>query len=178
VGRIGAGCSFGFGRKRGLGGGWKAGGPSDGFRDGGVAAPEGVLNHGARCPGRFGESDVVSGGGKDCSVGNGVTVSLWERACSRLRDQSREQARSHKWRRRASAVEPVASALLLVDAGLFAPLFWPEIEVDAGAVALERADEGFAAEVADEAVDLAGLRGGDDFERQTWARFGFSSCVT
>jgi hypothetical protein len=43
---------------------------------------------------------------------------------------------------------------------------------------LEGADEGFAAEVADEAVDLAWLRGGDDFERQTWARFGFSSCVT
>jgi hypothetical protein len=62
-----------------------------------------------------------------------------------------------------SAVEPVASALVLVDAG---------------AVALEGADEGFAAEVADEAVDLAWLRGGDDFERQTWARFGFSSCVT
>jgi hypothetical protein len=50
--------------------------------------------------------------------------------------------------------------------------------VDAGAVASERADEGFAAEVADEAVGLAGLRGGDDFERQTRARFGFSSCVT
>jgi hypothetical protein len=29
--------------------------------------------------------------------------------------------------------------------------------VDAGAVALEGADEGFAAEVADEAVDLAGF---------------------
>jgi hypothetical protein len=50
--------------------------------------------------------------------------------------------------------------------------------VDAGAVASEGADEGFAAEVADEAVDLAGFRGGDDFERQTRAWFGFSSCVT
>jgi hypothetical protein len=62
-----------------------------------------------------------------------------------------------------SAVEPIAFDLFLVDAG---------------AVALKGADEGFAADVADEAVDLAGLRGGDDFERQTWARFGFSSCVT
>jgi hypothetical protein len=50
--------------------------------------------------------------------------------------------------------------------------------VDAGAVALKGAHEGFAAEVADEAVDLAGLCGGDDFERQTRAWFGFSSCVT
>jgi hypothetical protein len=50
--------------------------------------------------------------------------------------------------------------------------------VDAGAVASERADEGFAADVADEAVDLAGLRGGDDLELRTRARFGFSSCVT
>jgi hypothetical protein len=62
-----------------------------------------------------------------------------------------------------SAVEPIAFDLFLVDAG---------------AVALKGADEGFAADVADEAVDLAWLRGGDDFERQTWARFGFSSCVT
>jgi hypothetical protein len=57
-------------------------------------------------------------------------------------------------------------------------LLEPKIQVDAVAVAWERADKGFAAEVAGEAVDLAGLRGGDDFERQTWARFGFSSCVT
>ena len=77
-----------------------------------------------------------------------------------------------------SAVEPVALALLLVEAGLFAPLLEPKIEVDAGAVALEGAHEGFAAEVADEAVDFAGSRGGDDFERQTRAPFGFSSCVT
>lgn len=77
-----------------------------------------------------------------------------------------------------SAVEPVALVLLSVDAGLFAPLLEPKILVDAGAVALKGADKGFAADVAGEAVDLAGLRGGDDFERQTWARFGFSSCVT
>jgi len=50
--------------------------------------------------------------------------------------------------------------------------------VDAGAVAWEGADKGFAAEVADEAVDFAGLCGGDNFERQTRAWFGFSSCVT
>ena len=47
-----------------------------------------------------------------------------------------------------SAVEPVASALVLVDAG---------------AVALEGADEGFAAEVADEAVDLAGFAAANGF---------------
>jgi len=43
---------------------------------------------------------------------------------------------------------------------------------------LEGADKSFAAEVADEAVDFAGLRRGDDLELQTWAQFGFSSCVT
>ena len=58
-------------------------------------------------------------------------------------------------------VEPVALALFLVKAGLFAPLLEPKVEVDAGAVAWEGADKGFAAEVADEAVDFAGLRGGE-----------------
>ena len=53
-----------------------------------------------------------------------------------------------------SAVEPVASALVLVDAG---------------AVALKGADEGFAAEAADEAVDLAGLRGGERILRLPFA---------
>ena len=71
----------------------------------------------------------------------------------------------------SDASKPVARSAI-------GPIAFDLFLVDAGAVAWERADKGFAAEVAGEAVDLAGLRGGDDFERQTWARFGFSSCVT
>jgi len=54
--------------------------------------------------------------------------------------------------------------------GLFVePTALARLLVDAGAVALEGAHEGFAADVADEAVDLAGLRGGERVPRPPFA---------